>query len=194
MRAYHFVGDTLLDGRPIPADGEWLVHEGPVEMCHSGLHASLDPLDALMYAHGPTLCLVDVEGVVERGDDKLVARARRIVQRIDATALLREFSRWCALLVAHLWSAPPVVREYLETGRDDLRCTAAAVAAWSGVGAAGGDVVRAAALAARATAWAAVRAAVRATAWAAEDVGDAVRAAQRKKFAEMVDEAFRCVA
>ena len=37
---YHFVGSTLRDGRPVPPDGEWLVHDGPVEMCASGLHAA----------------------------------------------------------------------------------------------------------------------------------------------------------
>ncbi|OFW58462.1 MAG: hypothetical protein A2133_00850 [Actinobacteria bacterium RBG_16_64_13] len=129
MRAYHFVGATLRDGREIPEDGEWLEHESLVAMCESGLHASRHPFDALQYAPGATLCLVDVEGVVEDQDDKLVARRRRIVRRVDATALLREFARWCVLQVIHLRDAPAVVREYLETGREDLR-TAAWAAAW----------------------------------------------------------------
>ncbi len=50
IRAYHFVGDTLRDGRPIPADGEWLVHDGPVTICEAGLHASRHVFDALEYA------------------------------------------------------------------------------------------------------------------------------------------------
>ena len=52
IRAYHFVGDELRDGRPVPPVGEWLVHDGPVKMCESGLHASRHPFDALMYAPG----------------------------------------------------------------------------------------------------------------------------------------------
>lgn len=42
--AYHFVGETLRDGRPVPADGEWLEHDGKIIMCEAGLHASLHPL------------------------------------------------------------------------------------------------------------------------------------------------------
>ena len=43
INAWHFVGDCLRDGRPIPADGEWLIHKGPVEICASGRthHAQL---------------------------------------------------------------------------------------------------------------------------------------------------------
>lgn len=35
MIAYHFVGDTLRDGRPVPPDGEWLRHIGPIHMCEA---------------------------------------------------------------------------------------------------------------------------------------------------------------
>jgi len=204
MRAYHFVAETLRDGRAVPADGEWLEHEGPMVMCESGLHASLHPFDALQYAPGATLCLVDVEGVVEEQGDKLVARRRRIVRRVDATALLREFARWCALQVIHLWDAPAVVREYLETGREDLRDAAsdaaraaAGDAAWAAAWAAAGDAAWDAAWdAASDAAWAAAGDA----AWAAasdaarDAASDAARAAagdaQRAKFAEMVNAAF----
>jgi hypothetical protein len=44
MDAYHFVGDTLRDGRDIPGDGEVLVHEDVIKLCASGLHASLGTL------------------------------------------------------------------------------------------------------------------------------------------------------
>ena len=36
---WHFVGDTLRDGRPVPPDGEWLEHTGPIDWCRSGLYA-----------------------------------------------------------------------------------------------------------------------------------------------------------
>lgn len=185
--AYHFVGNTLRDGRPVPPDGEWLVHEGPIVICASGLHASRHPFDALQYAPGNTLCLVEIEGdIVEQGD-KLVGRRRRIVRRIDAEPLMREFARWCALQVIEYWDAPYIVRQYLTTGDESLRA-----AAWA-----------AARAAARAAAWAAAGAAARAAARdAARDAAraaaraaamDAVVAAQRERFGEMVRAAFGAV-
>jgi len=126
--AYHFVGATRRDGRPVPPDGEWLVHEGEVIMCAAGLHASRRPFDALRYAPGETLCLVGCEGILDEDTDKFVCRRRRIVRRIDATRMLREFARICALSVIHLWNAPLVVRQYLETGDESLRDVALAAA------------------------------------------------------------------
>ncbi|MET3929535.1 hypothetical protein ABIE51_001422 [Lysobacter sp. OAE881] len=173
--AYHFVADTLRDGSPILADGEWLEHDGEVVICKSGLHASSHPFDALQYAPGKTLCLVEVEGVVTRQEDKLVAKRRRIVKRIDAEPLMREFSRWCALQVIELWDAPEVVRQYLTTGDESLRAAARDAAR---------DAARAAAwAAARDAAWAAAWAAARDAAWAAawaaarDAARDAARAA-----------------
>lgn len=61
MIAFHFTGPALRDGRPIPAIGEWLVHDGPVAICNSGLHASRHPRDALEYAPGPLLHKVEYE-------------------------------------------------------------------------------------------------------------------------------------
>jgi len=169
--AYHFVGETLRDGRPIPADGEWLEHIGEVVICESGLHASWHPFDALQYAPGKTLCLVEVEDVISEQDDKLVCRRRRIVKRIDSEVLTREFARWCALQVIELWDAPDVVRQYLTTGDKTIR-DAAWDAAWAAARAAARDAARDAA-----------RAAAR----------DAARAAQRDRFKKMVDAAFENV-
>ena len=177
MIAYHFVGDTLRDGRPIPADGEWLVHDGDVAICETGLHASKHPYDALQYAPGPVLCLVECEDIVTEQDDKFVCRRRRIVKRFDATDTMRAFARHCALSVIHLWAAPDVVRRYLETGDESLRA-AARDAAWD-------------------AAWDAARAAARDAAWAAawDAAWDAARAAawdaHKTKFAEVVDAKFK---
>jgi hypothetical protein len=132
--AWHFVGDTLRDDRPIPADGEWLEHEGPMILCESGLHASVDPFDALQFAPGGVLCRVECDGDMQHGSDKLIARRRRIVMRKDVTDLLRLFARRQALSVGHLWDMPAIVQQYLKTGAEELRSAAkdvASSAAWA---------------------------------------------------------------
>ena len=172
MIAYHFCGATLRDGRPIPADGEWLVHEGQVTICETGLHASSHPFDALQFAPGATLCIVECEDIVTEHVDKLVCRRRKIVKRIDATELLWKASREYAKSVLHLWDAPQVVKDFLDTGDESLMAAARAAArdaAWD---------------AARDAGWAAARAA----GWAAARA--AARAAQRDLFAKLVEEAF----
>lgn len=60
--AWHFVGDALRDGRPIPPDGEWLRHDGPIEPCASELHASERIIDALSFAPGSTIFRVELRG------------------------------------------------------------------------------------------------------------------------------------
>ena len=189
IRAYWFFGRTLRDGRPIPPDGEWLEHDGPVVPCKSGLHASECPFDALQYAPGEMLALVEVDGTIVRHEnDKLAASRRRIIARFDATGLLHDFACKQALSVAHLWDMPAIVREYLET-RDESKRDASRAAARDASRAAARDASRAAAwdaawAAASAAAWAAASAA----AWAA--ARDAAIGAQRKAFREAVEEKF----
>ena len=168
--AWHFVGNTLRDGAPIPADGVKLTHHGPLKICESGLHASVRLIDALKYAPGVTLCRVECSGTINHQNDKLVCSERTIIWRVDAEDFLRLFARQCALDVIHLWNAPDVVRRYLETGDDSLRAAARNAAA----------AVSAAAWAARAAAdaaWDAAWDATRAAAWAA--AWDAAWAAER---------------
>src|SRR5574343_375571 len=167
IRTYHFVSDKLRDGRPVPPDGEWLVHDGKLVMCKSGLHASRHPFDALAYAPGPVLCLVDCDEIEAEENDKLVCRRRRIVARFDATTMLRAFARQCALDVIHLWNAPQVVRDYLTTGDESLRDAAgnASYAARDAASAASPDAARDAAR-------------------------DAAKAAQRERFARLVADEF----
>ena len=203
MIAFHFTGDTLRDGRAIPPIGEWLEHEGTITPCESGLHASADPFDALGYAPGATLHMVEIEGdLVEHGSpaNKMVGRRRRIIASIDATPLLWDFARWCALQVIHLWDCPEVVRRYLETGDESIRAAArdaardaawaaswdaARAASWAAAWAASWDASWDAARAASwAASWAAAWAAARAAAWAA------AWDAHRKMFGELVNAAF----
>lgn len=195
MIAYHFVGATLRDGRPIPADGEWLVHEGPVVMCESGLYACKHPLDAQRYALGATLCRVDCEDVVIERDDKLVCRRRKVTKRLNARALLQQFASECALSVLHWWDAPAVVREYLTTGdaslRQGARTAAYATNAATRAAKAAAAAAYAAARAADDAAYAAESAAV--DAWAARASGAAAGAADaayRERFQQLVNQAF----
>lgn len=165
IKAWHFVGDCLRDGRPIPADGEWLVHTGPIEICASGLHASRRPWHALQYAPGAVLCYVQCRGDIHERDDKLVCRERRIIMRVDVTETLRFFARMQALSVIHLHREcqPDVVLDYLMTGDESIRA-----AAWTAARAAACD-----------TAWSAASAAASAAAWDAASVAarDAAMAA-----------------
>ena len=99
-------------------------------MCREGLHASKRIMDALKYAPGATFCRVECGGEIIHDTDKLVCTERTILWRVDATEILREFARRCALDVIHLWDAPDIVVRYLNTGDESLR-DAAPAAAWT---------------------------------------------------------------
>ena len=168
MRAWHFVGATLRDGDPIPADGELFSFDGTPVICGNGLHAALEPFDALQFAPGNTLCLVEMGGTIIHGDDKLVATERTIICRMDAEEMLRYYARMQALSVAHLWDIPDVVLEYLMTSNEEIR-----EAAWD-------------------AAWAAAGPATWAAAWATAGNAamSAARSAARKDFNDLVYECF----
>jgi len=161
--AWHFTGDTLRDGSPVPPVGETLVFKEKIEICQRGYHWSKQPFDALTYSPGVKLHLVSYSGQVQEQTDKGCSSERTIVKSIDATQLLRRFAADQALSVKPLWHIPSVVEKYLVTLDEKLRD-----AAW----AAARDATRAAAWAAardatRAAAWAAAKDATRAAAWAA---------------------------
>ncbi|WP_246688735.1 hypothetical protein [Mesorhizobium sp. M4B.F.Ca.ET.143.01.1.1] len=199
VTAWHFAGKTLRGGLPLPADGAWLRHEGDVEICASGLHASERVIDALQYAPGSTICRVTCRDIVTRQSDKFVCRERRIDWRIaDGDELLRSFARRAALSVIHLWDAPAIVKQYLETGDESIRAAAWA-AAWDAARAAARAAARDAARdaawaaawaaawdAARAAAWAAARDAARDAAWAA--ARDAARDAKLTEFNSLLEQ------
>ena len=129
--AWHFTADKFRDGRPIPKVGEVLRHEGEIAIGKLGLHASERIIDALTYAPGHIIHRVECRDITERLDDKFVCRERVRLWSVNGEALLREFARWCALRVIHLWDAPDVVRRHLETGDESIRDAASyASAAW----------------------------------------------------------------
>jgi len=89
--AWHWTnGETLRNGDPVPDVGETLVHDGPVEMCRSGLHASRRILDALRYAPGDVVHRVECDGVVAEDDDKLVCTERTILWMLVEMVFLKQ--------------------------------------------------------------------------------------------------------
>src|SRR3990167_6201425 len=188
--AWHFVGVILRDGSPIPADGEWLAYSGPCKMCESGLHASRNPFDALQYAPGDTLCLVEIADIVEEEADKLLCRKRKIIVRMDATEMLRYFARMQAVSCLAQWKYEPdqIILDWLMTG-DPAAYAAAYAAVYAATRAAAHDAARAAAYAAaRAVAYAAARAATRV---AARDAAyAAAHDAAKNEFTQLVHECF----
>lgn len=143
---YHFTNGKLRNGDPVPPIGEWIEVAGKITPCVRGLHASEHPFDALTYAPGTHLHLVELDGlIIPHGNpvDKVVAQRRKIVATIHAETLCRDFARRAAIDVLPLWDAPEVVKQYLETGDEKLRdaaldatrdardACAAAYAAWA---------------------------------------------------------------
>mgnify|MGYP001334045528 CR=1 FL=1 len=174
--AWHFTGDKLRDGSPIPPIGHTLVHTGEIEMCASGYHWSRTPFQALPYAPGPLLHKVRIGGTIrETEGDKGVSSERTILATIDATQLMRRFAADQALSVAHLWPMPDVVREYL-VDLDEAKRSAA----WSAAMSASWSAESTAESAARSAAWSATNAAWSAAsaAWsAARSAASAARSA-----------------
>ena len=120
-RAYHFYGDCLRDGSRVPNRDEWLVHTAPIKLCSSGLHASFIPTDAMGYAPGPNMALVDVAGDMIQGEDKLVCTHRRIVKSMDVTNTVLTFVRTkIKELLPHWEECPDIVTEYFNSYDPEL--------------------------------------------------------------------------
>jgi hypothetical protein len=107
-------------------------------LCEYGLHACPRLWDCLDYAQGTVICKVTLGDTIiaPANENKVVSNARTVIAMTTAAEgerILREFARWCALQVIHLWDAPDVVRRYLETGDESLR-DAAGAAAWAAAG------------------------------------------------------------
>ncbi len=190
MIAYHFLAadGRLRDGRDAPADGVKLVFPDAPILCERGLHASLDPFDALQYAPGPILCRVECDGHIIRGNDKLVCTERTILARADASERLRYFARMQALSVVDKWNAPGVVLDWLMTGDEALRDAASRAASRAASSAAWNAASNAAWNAASNAAWNAASRAAWSAAWSA--ASNAAWSAARAEFNQLVREGF----
>ena len=130
MKAYYFSNkDKSLrygDDRKIQLG---ITHKvsGPVKACGKGLHASLRMIDALKYAPGAYLWLVDIGGEIDKSDDKICGTERSYLSGFDATKTLRIFARKQALINIKEISYIPeydIILEWLETGNEKIRVEA----------------------------------------------------------------------
>ncbi len=103
MLAYHFLRDNMTSGSDLRP---WVVGEertlkGRLILCGYGYHYSPTARDALYYAEGPILCLVDVDddGPQEcdcPGAHKGVSRRRKLLAAANVERELRLFACECA--------------------------------------------------------------------------------------------------
>ena len=176
--AWHCVGPdgTTYRLRTAEVVGARYTVEGKVEPCGNGLHASVNPIDALRYgAPHYRLKRVRLEGAVPHGDpvDKHAGRARTVLFEVmpeQAEPVLREFAYWCVETVARPAAVSALRKAGLETEAARLEALPPVVDAASA------DAFYAAAYAAARAADAAARAAD-AAADAAAYAADAARAA-----------------
>jgi hypothetical protein len=176
--AWHFVkrhnfAPVLRDGVTIVQDVT--TYDGPMEMCHTGLHASVKALDALGYAPGPIACRVECSGDIETSNDKLICRRRRVLWMCYAARPLKLWACDCAeraLLRERAagrepdprsWKGIEIQRAYLD-GKATIEELKEAERASS---AASYAARNAASYAASSAAWAAARDAASSAAWAA---------------------------
>jgi len=166
--AWHFVqrhhfAPVLRDGVTIVQDVT--TYDGPMEMCRSGLHASVKAIDALGYAPGPICCRVECSGDIEQQSDKLICRKRRVLWMVYAVRPLKLWACDCAerALIREReagrepdprsWKGIEVQRSYLDgkaTIEELKEAESASVAAWAAASSAASS---AASAAARGTAW-----------------------------------------
>ncbi|KKM67224.1 hypothetical protein LCGC14_1473240 [marine sediment metagenome] len=102
--AWHFTRDDCRmryeDNRIVRA-GHVYRAKGPLVLCENGLHenglhGSKRIVDALCYAPGAHVWRVELRGERVIGDDKIVARERKVLWGLDATKILHEFACRCA--------------------------------------------------------------------------------------------------
>ena len=162
MKAWHFLkGDKTLryDEKTKVELGVTLKCESSsIKLCNFGYHASLQPLDALSFVNweDAIICLVDLGGMIIKGDDKVVASERTVIAWCKADDILHEFACQCADNTIHYFEEkfPDDKRPRLaiearrkfkngEISAEEL--TAARSAAWSAARSAADSAVRSAA-------------------------------------------------
>jgi len=161
MKAWHFLREDMRlgygDHRKVKVSEAITVDCDPV-LCEAGLHGSVKPLDALNYSPGPIVCIVEINGTIFEGADKICGTSRKCIAMADATNTLHVFACWCAKRALRTadhtderaWDAISTKLRWLKGEATDNELAAASAAA-------------------SAAAWAAASAAARDAAWDAQN-------------------------
>jgi len=142
IRCWHFLQDDkrLRWGtKEVVKVGKTYTAEGPLVMCGNGMHGSRRLIDALQYAPGAVLCKVEIWDEVQKQDDKLVGRHRKVLAMVNAEKVLHEaachFAEEALTLVGctdeRSWNAIKVKRAWLKGKATDKELDAAGAAAWA---------------------------------------------------------------
>ena len=193
---YHFLLADMKSGAG--NEPPWVVGESrsitaPPVLCRLGYHASSTLFDALQYAPGPVLCLVELTGVVLVDRDKAVGQGRWLLAAVNVERELRLFACDCAERALPIFEllypqdqrpreAILVARRHADGQATYKELDAARVAAAAATDAAGAARVATRAATWTAAAGAATDAAARAATWVVARVArvatrDAARAA-----------------
>lgn len=177
MKAYYFAAEDRKlrygDGRKIVVGETHTVDitEKPLNLCNWGLHASVKPLDALNYAPGSILYVVELSGQIVEGNGKVCAEHRTYLTELDAEELLREFARRQALI--NIEKIKPycsdvdydIIITYLKTGTAELARSALLAA----------ELARSAAWSVKSAVWTAAWSAAESAAWSAKSAAESAR-------------------
>lgn len=128
MKAFYFATPERKlrygDGRSITI-GQTHTVKGEIKLCKNGLHASQRLLDALYYAPGNTLYLVELEGDMDIDAGIVAARSRTYLAEYNAADVLMSFARKQALinieLIKPYTEQYDLIVDYLETGNEAIR-------------------------------------------------------------------------
>jgi hypothetical protein len=166
--------------------GEWKHDSASLELCTSGLHACVSPLDSLEYVYGDRWFLVAAKGTVLHGADKFCASDMKLVRELPVKTVLVAFAVECAKHCyanwkafapddGRVWAAIVAAENYMKNPTEENRSaeSAARSAAWSAARSAAWSAesaARSAASAAWSAAWSAASAAwsAESAAWSAE--------------------------
>ena len=158
MRAYHFLKEGMTGGygnEPPWTVGERREVKGKLSLCQWGYHYGFTPNDALDYASGPILCLVEVQKRGPKDGTKGCSRSRKLLKAVNVERIFHELA--CDIAEDVL----PIFEEK-HPGDKRPRLAIEAKRKWLN-----GEITEEALTAAREAAGAAAKAAVGAAAWSA---------------------------
>ena len=85
---------------------KWYKHEGKINICNAGFHASKELVSAISYLTPGIICKVEYKGEIEEQEDKFVASEMRVIETYRFTKRIGvEWSVYCARSCLKNWNA-----------------------------------------------------------------------------------------